>query len=177
MSLLDGLITVDPCDTAWETTFAKNGSDAYDEKSQAQSFQTLRSSNDRRRVVIQIVSVREWLWRKGLAVCVFSLVALGFSMLMSGCETLRRNQARYVMLKALDGDAEYQNTLGSYYLLGYGVGRDPSKAVYWYRLAAEQGYTLAKLNLGGLLVTGKHDIQFCSNNQRIKDSCLLRQGR
>ena len=28
MSLLDGLITVDPCDTAWETTFAKNGSDA-----------------------------------------------------------------------------------------------------------------------------------------------------
>ena len=49
---------------------------------------------------------------------------------------------------ALSGDAEAQNNLGLYYLVGLGVPRDYVEGVRWYRLAADQGNAAAQRSLG-----------------------------
>ena len=49
---------------------------------------------------------------------------------------------------AEQGDAKAQNHLGYLYATGEGVQQGAVKAVRWFRMAAEQGYTTAKFNLG-----------------------------
>ncbi|MDX1251456.1 MAG: sel1 repeat family protein [Gammaproteobacteria bacterium] len=41
------------------------------------------------------------------------------------------------------------------YLLGRGVPKDAAEAVKWYRKAAEQGITAARINLGNMYADGR----------------------
>ncbi len=50
--------------------------------------------------------------------------------------------------QAEQGDAVVQISLGWMYEKGQGVEQDYTKAVSWYRKAAEQGYAEAQFNLG-----------------------------
>ena len=57
--------------------------------------------------------------------------------------------------KAAAGDPAAQNRLGEKFATGEDVGRDLAEAARWYRLAAEQGYAEAQLNLGELYENGR----------------------
>jgi TPR repeat protein len=56
---------------------------------------------------------------------------------------------------AKQGMAAAQTNLGLMYSKGYGVTRDESEAVRWYRLAAEQSQAQAQNNLGFMYVNGE----------------------
>ena len=56
---------------------------------------------------------------------------------------------------AKQGMAAAQTNLGLMYSKGYGVPRDESEAVRWYRLAAEQQQPQAQNNLGFMYVNGE----------------------
>ncbi len=49
---------------------------------------------------------------------------------------------------ASGGDAEAQYYLGHLYAKGEGVARDPGRALYWFRAAAEQGESYGQFALG-----------------------------
>ena len=51
--------------------------------------------------------------------------------------------------RAEAGDAEAQNNIGWMYFFGRGVARDDTEAVRSFRLAADQGHTLAQHSGGG----------------------------
>ncbi|THD75274.1 MAG: sel1 repeat family protein [Phenylobacterium sp.] len=53
------------------------------------------------------------------------------------------------------GDPEGENIMGLLYHFGWGVPKDPAKAVYWYSKAAEQGVQAAQNNLGGIYADGE----------------------
>src|SRR5262245_45360351 len=53
------------------------------------------------------------------------------------------------------GDAKAQYTLGCCYGKGFGVTKDSSEAVKWYRKAAEQGDAEAQYNLGSAYQKGE----------------------
>jgi TPR repeat protein len=57
---------------------------------------------------------------------------------------------------AESGDAEAQCIIANIYHLGLGLEPDISKAVEWYRKAAEQGYGVASNNLAGIFQAGTH---------------------
>jgi TPR repeat protein len=48
-----------------------------------------------------------------------------------------------------------QVNLGNRYAFGRGVARDPERALYWYRRAAEQGDASAQNNLGVMYANGQ----------------------
>src|SRR5438128_229016 len=56
--------------------------------------------------------------------------------------------ARVDRVRAEQGDAKAQHSLGVSYYQGEGVPRDYDEAVRWYRKAAEQGDANAKYALG-----------------------------
>lgn len=56
--------------------------------------------------------------------------------------------------KANAGDVEVQRRLGDMHRRGDGAPQDNSKAVMWYRRAAEQGNTVAQINLGIAYING-----------------------
>ena len=56
--------------------------------------------------------------------------------------------------RAEAGDPEAQRELGSEYLFGPSVPRDPAEAATWYRRAAEQGHLGAQLDVAALYVHG-----------------------
>lgn len=58
-----------------------------------------------------------------------------------------KNPQEALLKKALDGDANAQCKLGHNYYNGNGVPEDYSKAVEWWRKAAEQGYAEAQYEL------------------------------
>ena len=58
------------------------------------------------------------------------------------------DEAKEYYRKAIKGDANAQDNLGTFYLLGFGVKLDYSKALKWYKKAAKQDYTRAQKNLG-----------------------------
>ncbi len=67
-----------------------------------------------------------------------------------------------LLKKARSGDANAQCDVGTYYEDGFIdrkgkriILKDPAKAVYWYRLSAEQGNVSAQNQLGVCLSTGK----------------------
>lgn len=53
------------------------------------------------------------------------------------------------------GDIYSQGMLGDRYYYGKGVEQDYEKAVYWYKLSAEQGVKLAQYNLAGCYELGR----------------------
>jgi TPR repeat protein len=60
--------------------------------------------------------------------------------------------------KAESGDRGAQNTLGMFYEFGLGpavLSKDMGEAIKWYRKAAEEGFGLAQLKLGGIYKEGK----------------------
>jgi len=50
--------------------------------------------------------------------------------------------------KAKQGNPEWQNRLGYYYSHGYGIYKDIQQAIYWYKIAANNGVESAKFDLG-----------------------------
>jgi TPR repeat protein len=46
-------------------------------------------------------------------------------------------------LSAKKGNAEAQRRLGACFYFGHGVAKNRQEAIRWYRLAAEQGNTVA----------------------------------
>eukprot|EP00948_MAST-09A_sp_MAST-9A-sp1_P000775 g775.t1 len=48
--------------------------------------------------------------------------------------------------------------VGIHYFTGKGVGYDPQKAVYYFRVAAEYNFVMAMVNLGNLLASGRKNI-------------------
>jgi TPR repeat protein len=59
-----------------------------------------------------------------------------------------------IRIKAEQGDAAAQFSLGAIYAKGQGVAQDYAEAAKWYRKAAEQGYTPAQCKLGTMYVQG-----------------------
>ena len=57
--------------------------------------------------------------------------------------------------RAEGGDADSQNFLGLKYRYGFGVPKDDTEAVKWYRLAADQGNASAQFNLGVMYANGE----------------------
>lgn len=67
-----------------------------------------------------------------------------------------QGDVRHMMLlkEADSGDPEAQFAVGMAYATGFGVQENSAEAAKWYRLAAEQGLTMAQKNLAGLLHKG-----------------------
>jgi len=55
---------------------------------------------------------------------------------------------------AQGGDAEAQIAVADLYTQGYGVPRNPAKAVHWYKRAALRGAVVAQINLGDMYARG-----------------------
>ena len=60
----------------------------------------------------------------------------------------------WVRMNAEGGDVEAMCNLGSAYLIGTDVDRDPEKAAYWFEKAAAQGESVAMFNLGLMCAKG-----------------------
>ena len=65
------------------------------------------------------------------------------------------NQIQELKVAAERGDDVAQTNLGLYYEMGYGVKKNPDKAIYWWKKAAEQGNVVAQFNLGNCYYSGK----------------------
>ena len=57
--------------------------------------------------------------------------------------------------RAEQGNAQAQNSLGTYYEVGRGVAQDDRQAAAWYRKAAEQGHADAQYYLGNMYEGGR----------------------
>lgn len=68
-------------------------------------------------------------------------------------ETLTDYQ-RYIYA-AQDGDPEAQFRIGAYFLAGKDVGKDATKAAYWWQLGASQGDPSCQYNLGLCYLNGE----------------------
>ncbi|WP_262967311.1 tetratricopeptide repeat protein [Methylobacter psychrophilus] len=64
-----------------------------------------------------------------------------------------------IRIKADQGDATAQNSLGVMYANGEGVPRKDKQAAFWFRKAAEQGYAEAQLILGLMYNEGKGGLE------------------
>jgi hypothetical protein len=75
----------------------------------------------------------------------------------SRLERMKENEVRFDMEseRANSGDPEGQYALGTMYAKGVGVTVDKTRAVSWYRRAAEQGHEKAQYKLGYLLYHGE----------------------
>ena len=92
---------------------------------------------------------------------VLALVFVG-GLLLQGvaiCQVLQTEAQRKlfdeIKADAEKGNAERQDTLGVFYLIGYGVTENKAEAVKWFRKAAEQGNPAAQSNLGSCYSEGK----------------------
>jgi len=59
-----------------------------------------------------------------------------------------------IRIKAEQGDAEAQNSLGVMYANGKGVAQDDKQAAFWFRKAADQSEAMAQFNLGSMYFNG-----------------------
>lgn len=78
-----------------------------------------------------------------------------------GSRIMNKNTWKSLLEKARKGDSNAQCDAGIYYAEGFDdakgqhiVFRNPAKAVYWYRLSAEQGNSVAQNQLGVCLSVG-----------------------
>ena len=71
-------------------------------------------------------------------------------------EKVRRFKA--TKIKAEQGDAEAQASLGGMYYFGQGVPKNYKKAVKWIRKSAKQGYVLAQFDLGEMYYDGHQGV-------------------
>ena len=77
---------------------------------------------------------------RGLMTAMLTL-AMGSSVVFAGPleDTIKGDR-----LAAEQGDAQAQNNLGMMYFQGWGVPKDDKEAIKWFRVAASQGYALAR---------------------------------
>lgn len=96
------------------------------------------------------------------------IVICFFAFILIGCDKLGTieypdtsdipNELRALVEQAKLGQAFAQFQLGTMYEHGEGVGVDIDRAIFWYELAANQGYVDAQFNLGNIFQTKrKHD--------------------
>jgi len=71
---------------------------------------------------------------------------------LSGALSQQEPDLATLQQKAEAGDAWAQLNLGAAYDHALGVERDVDQAIYWYKLAAEQGLAEAQFNLAHILV-------------------------
>lgn len=101
-------------------------------------------------------------WEKGIGLCrsalavypdhPVALAALGRALY----KTQRYQESRAVIERAAaSGHPFGQFALGVLYQYGYGVPKDETQAIEWYRKAAEQGYGEAQRKLGGCMSMDK----------------------
>jgi TPR repeat protein len=64
-------------------------------------------------------------------------------------------EADHYRARAVQGDAESQSKLGSFYFYGKGVEQNYSEALRWHQKAADQGYAPAEYSLGYVYSQGK----------------------
>ncbi len=62
--------------------------------------------------------------------------------------------AQWLHQAAQEGHTDAQVTLGIWYELGRGVGRNPSEAVLWFRKAADRGFPEAQFHLAKMYAKG-----------------------
>ena len=86
-----------------------------------------------------------------LALC---LVSVAGAVAEPTCDSLLHSKSD-VQANANSGDAFVQFCLGLVYEAGQVVPRDYSKAMAWYRKAAEQGEKYAQYNLGSMYNNGE----------------------
>jgi TPR repeat protein len=67
---------------------------------------------------------------------------------------------------ALQGNAQAQCLLGNIYHLDLGGLGDPSKALFWYLRASQQGYSVATNNLAGLYLSGECGVEKDANRSK-----------
>jgi soluble lytic murein transglycosylase-like protein len=77
----------------------------------------------------------------------------GFPAMTGAADWNEEHQA--LVVRAAGGDAWAQTQLAIQYEHGEGVAKDLSKALRYYCLAAEQGYTKAEYNLGWMYANGR----------------------
>ena len=62
----------------------------------------------------------------------------------------KNNKVENLIRKAKSGDKYSQNKLGNYYFSGKKVRKDITKAKYWFKKAAENGFVTSQENLGAV---------------------------
>ena len=86
-----------------------------------------------------------------------ALLAMGLWYFRGGVfqkEPDEKTSKEYLLKAAEQGHSGAQCVLGWCYAHGYGVAKDMSEAVKWYRKAAEQGFAEAQCNLGLAYLNG-----------------------
>ncbi len=84
-----------------------------------------------------------------LVIAVFSAAAYALQ------ETPTLQQITEVRIRAEEGNAAAQVTLGGWYFAGSGMPQDTDEGVRWWRQAAEQGHLPSQTGLGGRCLNGR----------------------
>jgi|GEM_PF-1927957 len=84
-----------------------------------------------------------------LVIAVFSAAAYALQ------ETPTLQQITEVRIRAEEGNAAAQVTLGGWYFAGSGMPQDTGEGVRWWRQAAEQGHLPSQTGLGGRYLNGR----------------------
>ncbi len=87
-----------------------------------------------------------------IALCLASFAFPRYESQYSNLDGTRADQ-RAASIQAQGCAAQF--SLGFLYAIGAGVAENDIEAVRWYRLAAEQGDSMAQLNLGDMYVNGE----------------------
>ena len=96
--------------------------------------------------------------RRARDLAVVAVVILGAAALsapIQAQQALTPDEIANLRVRAEQGDAEAQSSLGLMYSDGSGVPRNDVEAVRWYRLAADQGFGPAQVNLGVRYADGR----------------------
>jgi len=106
------------------------------------------------------------------------LVALVYSLIQAQVPpTVTKDEVRQLTSKASAGDSTAQLHLGLALASGNGVPQDESKALVWFRRAAEQGNADAEYALGEMLLMGRGATADASEAfQWMKRAALHNQG-
>ena len=83
---------------------------------------------------------------------IYMTAAMAMTVLLAATVLLAQDNPELSRQAAEQGDAEAQYNLGFMYAEGRGVSKDEAEAVRWYRLGADQGFTVAQLELGLMLM-------------------------
>jgi TPR repeat protein len=67
---------------------------------------------------------------------------------------------------ALQGNTQAQCILGNIYQLNLGGLGNPSKALFWYLSASQQGYSVATNNLAGIYLSGECGVEKDANRAK-----------
>lgn len=107
--------------------------------------------------------VKGSIWVRGIVFSIYSLCLVGAVFSVSDSKQIQDANSTsefnvyfdQLRIKAEQGDAESQFTIGWMYFNGEGLPQDCREAVNWYTKAAEQGYAPAQCNLGSNYENGE----------------------